>query len=456
MFAPVHLHIIISSLESDGRDVQDCGGRASSYHFIHLTLQEYTAAVHISQLPAHNQARWVQEHFDSGHFKMILRFLAGLTKLANISPDITRRLMDTKLTYFHCLFEAKDNPVTTRILHSDETVVRPHYSWTPLDNYVTGHAISHSSFPWSLDFGGTSIDDEKFELFCQGCASSEGTGRSGHISYADFSGNTITYKSIQLFVNITPHILQDIRVLYLSNNKLGGSACDLLAKVVPSMPNLEDFRLGNNPIGSGGAVEVIKALCGSRVKQLWLYNTGIGEPDCEALCELLKSSHSLQRLDIDQNNVSSGSVASILTGLSHNTYLTTLDISKSHFSMTNVESLASILRDQSNYALTGLVLQDCHISGQGVGELAAALCKNSTLKHLDLGHNPIGVEGASSMLDMLQHNISLEWVDLCDDSVGEEGVCQLINSLKCNETLKELVLPEKYKTETSDHRIYWW
>ena len=27
-------------------------GRASSYHFIRLTLQEYLSAVHISQLPA--------------------------------------------------------------------------------------------------------------------------------------------------------------------------------------------------------------------------------------------------------------------------------------------------------------------------------------------------------------------------------------------------------------------
>ena len=32
-------------------------GRASSYHFIHLTLQEYLAAVHISQLPAHEPTR---------------------------------------------------------------------------------------------------------------------------------------------------------------------------------------------------------------------------------------------------------------------------------------------------------------------------------------------------------------------------------------------------------------
>ena len=74
-------------------------------------------------------------------------------------------------------------------------------------------------------------------------------------------------------------------------------------------------------LGSGGAVEVIKALCGSGVKQLLLWNTGIGEPDCEALCELLKSCHSLQRLHIAQNNLSSESVASIITGLSLNSCL---------------------------------------------------------------------------------------------------------------------------------------
>ena len=59
------------------------------------------------------------------------------------------------------------------------------------------------------------------------------------------------------------------------------------------------------------------------------------------------------------------------------------------------------------------------------------------------------------MSDMLQHNTSLEVLYLCDDSVGEEGVHQLINSLKHNQTLRLLVLPEKYKTETNDHRIQW-
>ena len=43
--------------------------RASSYHFIHLMIQEYLAAVHISQFPAHEQTRLVREHLDSDHFK---------------------------------------------------------------------------------------------------------------------------------------------------------------------------------------------------------------------------------------------------------------------------------------------------------------------------------------------------------------------------------------------------
>ena len=482
-FAPLGLMQEVPQLYAEGR--------ASSYHFIHLTLQEFLAAVHISQLPAHEQqTRLFQEHVNSGHFKMTMRFLAGCTKLANIPPDVTRRLMksaeltysqlleaedisvptitlhsdemgkkllereNAKLTHFHFLFEAKDISMTTRTLGSDEMDVKSHYSWTPLDYYVTGHAISHSNCPWELNFDNNSMDDEMFELFCQGCTAPGVTGCRGHISYANFMNNGITSKSIQSFVNIPPHILQDMRVLHLNHNKLDGSACDLLAKAVPSMSRLECLRLACNPIGSGGAVEVIKALCGSGVKWLYLYNTGTGKSDCEALCELLKSSHSLYQLYIFRNNLSSKSVASIITGLSHNSSLTFLNISNSHFSMVNVVTLASVLRDQCT--LTWLVLNDCHISGQGASELAAALYKNSTLKRLVLDHNPIGVEGASSMSDMLQHNTSLEDLHLCDDSVGEEGVHQLINSLKHNQTLRELGLPMKYKPVTSDHRIRWW
>ena len=443
-FAPLDLMQEVPQLYTEGG--------ASSYHFIHLTLQEYLAAVHISQLPVHEQTRLFQEHVNSGLFKITMRFLAGHTKLVNIPPDVT---VDTKLTYFHFLFEAKDILVTTRTLGSDEMVVKSSYSWTPLDYYVTGYAISHSNCPWKLNFGYKSIDDEKFELFWQGCAAPGGTGCSGHISHAYFYNNNITSKSMQSFVNILPDILQYMRELKLDDNKLDGSACDLLAKAIPSMSRLEELWLSSNPIGSSGAVEVINALCGSGTKLLWLDNTGIGAPDCEALCELLKSSHSLRCLYINKNNLSSEAVASIITGLRQNSSLTKLDISNSQFSMANLDSLASVLKDHSKYTLTVLYLLDCYISSEGAVKLAAALHKNSTLKHLYLDQNPIGVEGASSISDMLQHNTSLEYLTLCGDPVGKEGVHQLINSLKHNQILSILGLPKNLKSETSDHRIIW-
>ena len=511
-------------------------GKASSYHFTHLTLQEFLSAIHISQLPANEQIKLILDygellqhdpdsgHFEttllkltlgSGHFKMTLRFVAGLTKLANISPDIASLRIDANniVTLLHWLFECKDTSVATRTLGSNEITVNSHY-WTPLDYYVTGHVISHSNCPWRLIFGYSSIDDEKFELFCQGCATPVESGCVGYISSAVLSYSIFTSKHMQSFVSIPPHVLQGMRELDLSGNKLDGRACDLLAKVVPSMSRLEVLLLHFNPIGRGGAVEVIKSLCGSGVKQLRLYDTGIGGPDCEALSELLQSTHSLEWLYIDQNNLSSESVASIITGLSHNNSLTKLDISDSRFSMGNTHHLSSLLREHSKCTLTSLVLQDCHISsegavelatalcknttlkilrlsgnpigehvegvtavatmlvenksltllelidchisGQGAGELAAALCKNSTLQYLNLDRNPIGVEGASSMSDMLQHNTSLTRLYMCDDSVGEEGVHQLMNSVKYNQTLRELRLPRKYKPETSDHGIIWW
>ena len=431
---------------------------ASSYHFIHLTLQEYLAAVHISQLSAHEQSSLVQEHLDSSHFKMTIRFLGGLRKLPIDTDKVLRkRLMEndsTKLTCFYLLFEAKDISVTTRTLGSNEIYVRPHYFWTPLDYFVIGHAISHSNCPWILNYWYSSIDDEKFELFCQGCSTPVEIGCGGHILYASFEGNDITSKSIQSFLNIPPYILQDIKELELNYNKLDKSACDLLAKAVPSLYWLEKLGLGDNLLGNGGAVEVIKALCGSGVKGLWLYNTGIGVPDCEALCELLKSSDSLQDLDVHSNNLSSDSVSRIMNGLSHNSSLTKLDISFSYFGIANVKSLALVLTNQSKCALASLKLLDCHISRQGACELATALHKNSTLKYLRLDHNHIGVEGASSMSDMILQNASLKELHLNDDSIGEEGVHQFINSLKYNQTLEKLWLP-KCESEINHHRICW-
>ena len=284
-------------------------------------------------------------------------------------------------------------------------VVRPHYSWTPLDYYVTGHAISHSNCPWKLYFRYSSTDDEKFELFCQGCAALPGTECKGHIIHADFSDNSITSKSIQSFVNIPSCIIQKMEKLELHHNKLDRRACNRLAKSISSMSSLRKLWLSNNPIGSGGAVEVIKALRGSKVKQLLMWETEIGVSDCEALCELLRSENcSLEELIINGNYLSRDSLVNIITGLSHNSSLTHLNISKSHFDTANVDHLASVLQGHSKCKLTELRMRHTEIKSDGVEKLMKALSKNNTLKVLDLSHNPIGahVEGVIAVAKLIE------------------------------------------------------
>ena len=442
-------------------------GSPSSFHFLHLTLQEYLAAVHISQLPSREQTKLIEQHLRHGHFKMVFRFLAGLTKLENITPNIVDQLVhrhgvftDDRLTLFYWLFESHSDSTTSKVLNLDKMNISFSYMWTPLDFYVTGYCVAHCQCNWRFDHRlghGGCIDDGKLELFSKGCHSSSTTTDCGCISSVNFGGGNITSEGIEHFLNIPQHIRQGIRELVLYLNKLDAHTCDILAKAVPEMPMLQELDLNSNPaIGSGGAVSLIRALYTSRVKTLGMEDTGISEEDCVCLGELLTSNPHLECLDVMCNNLSSESVKMITSGVVHSSSLRTLNMSQSQFSVAAVVNLASLLSEQSNCKLVELRLQLCNISSEGVAALATALCKNSILHTLDLSFNPIGREGAAAIAQMLPQNRTLRVMYLRDESVGEEGVRQLVSSLDQNSTLDKSVLPIKYKyISSSNPRILW-
>ena len=59
-------------------------GAVSSYNFLHLTFQEFFAAMHLSTMSEEEQLKHFYRHED-GRLKMVLRFLAGLKKLSCFS-----------------------------------------------------------------------------------------------------------------------------------------------------------------------------------------------------------------------------------------------------------------------------------------------------------------------------------------------------------------------------------
>ena len=452
-----------------------------SYHFIHLTLQEFLSAYHITQLPQDKQDQVIREHIEIGHLNMVVRFYFGLTQPNHFtSAMISQHLFDDddeQATAYHWLFEAGDG-VPEELGSNKEVSVRSSYSWNPLDYYAVGHCISHYQFQWKLDFNSVFMRDEEFEMICKGMASNTKTTHSGEIE-GDFSFNHITSDGLKWFLEIPIQLLQQMKELNFNSNELDGPALNTFCGAIPNLTHLQVLTLSANPIGKGGAVEVLKCLHHYKtpLKKLNLWTTGVGEEDCAQLALLID----LEVLDISYNSLSSNSVASLSsllqqsvcqlrelyisgcgicgegavhlgTGLTNNHSLTTLDIQNNPIGDIGAAALGDLIRD--NTVLETLIMDYCEITSQGFVQLAAGLISNTSLKTLWLSGNYCGMEAAKAIGNMLEENKTLQVLYLNRDDSLEEGVAVIMAGLQHNITLSELVLPEQYQCP-ADPRVEW-
>ena len=482
-----------------------------SYHFIHLTLQEFLSAYHITQLPLDKQEQHIRENVRAGHLNRVVRFYFGLTKPNHFTTGMILEHLSDGATAYHWLFEAGDVETFTEELGSERAVrVKSSYSWSPLDYYVVGHSVAHYQFQWELDCSNASMGDEGMEMLSRGMASSAGGAWNGKIA-CNFYGNDISLEGVKWFVKIPLPLAGQIDKLYFADNKLDVHALNAFSEFGPKLAKLQELSVWDNPIGKGGAVEVFKCLhhCKTPLKKLDLTGTGVGEEDCAQLALLIANTNTLEVLNIGEN-LSSNSVASIMEGLLENsTILQSLIMYGSHFSEENCMSLASLLQQaecqlrmllirecnisgegavhlaaaltnnhslaelyipensigdigatafgdmvRNNTALTRLDLGICEITSEGCVQLAAGLTENTTLQRLWMSGNHVGVEGAKALSKVIEENKTLRWLGLYDDDSLGEGVDSLLASLQNNTTLEKLVLSEQYQ-RPADHRVEW-
>ena len=445
-------------------------GASVSYNFLHLTVQEYLAAYHISQQSRDEQVAFMREHIESEKLEVVVRFLAGLSELGSDLWDVVRGFA-IRLEIFHWLFESHSPSAITSVLGSD-CVYFDCGSSLPFDWYALGYCIAHSSCDWKLKLH---AELESVELFLralnlqQGQCQLRGKIKDMWFMYDHESDSDYEREPdpaiVRLLVDNMPQlsVFHNMTHLDLSLCNLTSETCNLLSKC--NLQHLEYLNLGINPIGRGGAVNLITSLTKfSTIRELNLHCTSIGFEDCKALSELLASSKHIQVLDIgSKNNLSPDSVQLIVDGLSHNTSLETLNMRGSNFSSENVLHLASVLR--VNTRLKELYIGSCNIQSTDSVHLAKALEENTTsqLHTLWLWNNPVGSEGAFAFASMLKKNQCLKKLHLRDDSVGVEGALELIESLKHNTTLEELWLSRKCKPpsfstldQTLQDRVIFW
>ena len=442
---------------------------AVSYNFLHLTVQEYLAAFHLSQQPVEKQIEHFTEYKQQQqHFHMVLKFLCGVRKFSEYSSEELNTLCveesgddsadvvhEVTFDTLHWLFEARDYDVIAKVLGSSDVQLHIRLrTVTPFDCFVLGYCVSHSNCTWTIALGYCHIGDEGVEMLVQS-AVEEQSHCTGGICEIDLSKNDITSEGINYLLGFPKQLINKLETLDLRSNNLDSESCVTLANLIPHMPHLKKLYLSDNlSIGNGGAVPLITSLLThNSLERLKLDKTGIGVKDCQALSELLSSSTSPKKLNVSDNALPPEAVQLIISGLHYNSTLEKLDLFKSHFSLQNTISLASVLT--TNHTLVHLSLEECDIDSDGACELASALCTNDTLQELNLKRNLIGANGAAAFAEMLLKNKSLKELNLRESSIGKEGTQKLTDTLTHNIAMQNLWLPGEYESSSSvkDSRV---
>ena len=130
-------------------------GDCVSYNFLHLTIQEYLAAVHLSMQPMDVQIQHFKEKKAKSSFEMVMRFLSGLTKFHNYPQQDLALILDPQgYKYvqpglnFHWLFEAQNVEYISSVLKKEVFTID--CLSTPFEAYALGYCVAHSNLKWKL------------------------------------------------------------------------------------------------------------------------------------------------------------------------------------------------------------------------------------------------------------------------------------------------------------------
>ena len=361
-------------------------GVESSYSFLHLTVQEFLTAFHLSRCDIRVLIQVFREEYRNPRWQTVLRFLAGLTRLAFLFAD---RSLWQRLKVVFCV--ERNYPQSLRSVDSLSVV----------------HWVHESQNSRVLEF-----------FF-------------GDTPDIEYRRRTVTpFDCYELGFCVAQCGVRTLKLEFCSIDKEGAAMLALGMKYQePANIRMKQLSLsGNDGIGAVELLSVVAAF--SCLTTLNLDETNIGLEDCQVFVRIMSSHTQLKELDIGYNSLSSEAIQLVISGIgsNENTKLEKLILFINTFTLENTEALSSLL--MVNNTIKHLELWGCGIGPNGSGLLAAALKNNSTLKYIDISNNGIQDKGGVAIASALKVNRTLEHIDIQDDTIGAEGICQLVASAR--------------------------
>ena len=381
-------------------------GATKSYNFLHLTIQEYLAAYHISTFSANEQEKFFNSSMDVAGNAMVANFLAGLSptsvdKVFTSSPSLNMESLE--LRYTHWLFESKQKPRSP--------IIFEYPVCHPFTLYMLGHIIYNSSFHWKVnieDFG------DAVDFFARGMLSSH-------------SGNSEA--KLELCIILHDDVYEDTALTRLNCAAVNIKRLEITISYYCVHDNDEDdiydFLLPD-PFNFDLFIESLSNSCLLVIKHLFLDSMYLSEEHMDQIRSYLECTSTITSLELKKCARTKEGEDNLVEGLR---------ACKSLEKLVCGCFIADRILNVSN--LKVLHATDC--SDQQICNLFIAMCDNHTIEELvvESKHGKISEIARETINTLLTINKTMKALTL-EILLFEDDICALAKVMCTNSTLQTL------------------
>ena len=430
--------------------------------FLHLTLQEYLAARHITGLSLEEQMEVIQQHGTCDRMPNMWKFYCGINSDHNSKAVVFEALMKTvKMNHMYkveCAYESQRPELCTKMVEVESgSLIFHSLSLTPVNSTALGYVLAQSTLhPSALDMRvctSDSIDQDDVEIdkrleSISRVASSPALDLGNFISSIRSNIPDLINQYLAMKEEDGKALVDKIKGWYsfLTSKNVSmfgidvGTVDDLLTSLLIDT---------NKLFVSESSKPVIEALhlCAPHLCELNVSQNVFGPEGTAVVSEALKHCSSLKKLDISANLIGSKGASSLASGLKYCIKLEELGIFVNKIdkegerviaaATVNLPKLANI---NVSWNMIGEIAFADHqhvkilnISGTGIGPVFSRETPPQfppSLQKLNLSYNQIDSDGAMVLAEALTGCTQLRKLNLSSNTIGFESALMVIECVK--------------------------